>query len=589
MVKSKLRNSPIVTHKQKMKPMLVYAVWTFAIATFASITVFVALNFGNVEKVFAASTFTSTTTGGNWTVGSTWTGGSAPGNWADNTANINGNTTLTSSTTDIKGFTLITLNNGKSLTSGTSSLANNLTLQSVTFNVVNGTFTVYGNLSISSSTLAIMAGTLNVTGTLNINSGATVSVSSGASITAGALSISNNSDAILNNGGIVTINGNVSQGGVVNNNSTGSMQVNGNLTSTGSGSSKLTNSGNLNVEGSITLPNSGKLYNNPGGKILVNTDVVVSGNQNLINGTNVAPPQYADLVVKRNLVSSSSGDVLFDKNSRVMISGNVTDSGDGGTLFIVNNGGQVYVDGSISYTGGGNSITNNNTTNPYGLYVNGTITNSGGGSVTTANKASKSTLQTTNPPFYAWVVSQLGALPIKLIAFKINDIEKDGITLTWATASEENFDRFSIERSNDGNTFQSIAEVKGAGNSKTMLRYSFKDEHPAAGKSYFRLKAIDQDGKFEYSPVLTVDFESSNKLTIYPNPSNGEYINFAINFNPTSDDVISILDLSGSEIVRQQVDEGTGRIVFNTTLKSGAYIVKYTSAQFNHTERMVVR
>jgi hypothetical protein len=595
-MKTRLRQTLNTTQKQKqkIKPFFIVAAWAVSIAMAAGVVVFVALNLGQFEKSIAAppggSTFTSTTTGGNWATGSTWSGGSAPSNWGNNTAVLNGNITLTSSTTAINGFTSITLNNGKTFTSGTSSAANDLSMQSVTLNVVSGSMVIHGNLTVSSSSLTITSGTLTVTGQLNINSGATVTVASGGSLTAASMATSNNSDAILTNNGTVTINGNVSHGGVVNNNSTGTMQINGNLASTGSGSSDYINAGVLNVSGNITLPSSGKLHNNPGGQIMVGNNVTVGGNQNLINGTNVAPPLYADLVIQNNLIASSSGDVLFDKNSRTAIYGDVTDSGDGGTLFTVNNGGQIYVDGNISYSGGGNVITNNNTTNPFGLYVNGTTTNSGGGSTTTANKANKAVMQSTNPTFYNWVASLSDSpLPIKLLYFKVEENTTNGVALNWATAMEENFDKFIVERSQDGKIFEPVTEIAGAGNSKKVLTYSYNDGHPFNGKNYYRLKSVDRDEKFEYSNVLSTDFKGTNSVSLYPNPSNGEFMNYATNFDPEGEDEISVIDLSGAEVIRQRVDENTGRIEFSTPLKAGAYIVKYTSSTFNSKQRLIVK
>jgi hypothetical protein len=593
-MRTSLKQTTTIKQKQKMKPYFIAAIWTISIAAVAGILAFIALNFGHTEKALAGggagATFTSTTTGGNWATGGTWTGGSTPANWANNTAVLNGNISLTSTTTAINGFTSITLNNGKSFTSGTSSIANDLTLQNVTFNVVSGSMTVYGNLALSSTALTITSGNLIVTGTLDINSGSTLTVASGGTVTAASFNTSNNSDAILTNNGNVTINGNVSHGGVITNNSTGTMQINGNLVSTGSGSSLYTNNGILNVTGSMTLPNSGKLQNNPGGQILVANSVTVSSNQNLINGTNVSPPLYADLVIEKNLIQSSSGDVLLQKNSRTAVYGNVTDSGGGGTLLTVSNGGQVYINGNIVYTGGGDIITNSNTTNPWGLYVNGTTTNSGGGSTTTVNKASKAVMQSTNAPFYNWVASLVDSpLPIKLLYFKVEETSASGIALTWATATEENFDRFIVERSQDGKTFESITEIKGAGNSKKVLTYGYKDENPSNGKNYYRLKELDLDEKFEYSNVLSADFQGTNSVTLYPNPSNGEFINYSTNFSPQSDDEITVIDLSGAEVIRQRVDEGTGRIEFNFPLKAGAYIVKYTSSNFNSKQRLIVK
>jgi hypothetical protein len=269
----------------------------------------------------------------------------------------------------------------------------------------------------------------------------------------------------------------------------------------------------------------------------------------------------------------------------------VTDGGSGGTLFTVNNNGQVYVNGNINYSGGGNSITNNNITSPYGLYINGTTTNSGGGSTTTANKANKATLQSTNVPFYTWIAAQSGSpLPVTLLYFKVNEITKDNVQLEWSTASEENSEKFVVERSSTGKAFEPIAEILSAGNSKVILKYSYTDKSPLIGKNYYRLKSVDLDGKFEYSGgVVQADFESAKEFSIYPNPSTGASVNFTMNFEPEEGDVISIIDFSGAEIMHGSIGNLNGQVVFTEPLKTGVYLVKYTSSNFQRIERLVVR
>ncbi len=130
----------------------------------------------------------------------------------------------------------------------------------------------------------------------------------------------------------------------------------------------------------------------------------------------------------------SSGDVTVTRNGRVAVWGNVTSDTSGGAKFQVANGGQVYVDGNMDLKGGGDSITNSNTTNPWGLYVNGsTNVNTGQGATKTSNNANKATLIATNDPFWQWVTGTNAPLPVKLALFKISNTDNSGITLTWTT------------------------------------------------------------------------------------------------------------------------------------------------------------
>ncbi len=115
-------------------------------------------------------------------------------------------------------------------------------------------------------------------------------------------------------------------------------------------------------------------------------------------------------------------------------------------------------------------------------------------------------------------------LPVELLYFDAIK-ENDYVLLEWETASEKDNDYFQIERSEDGITFDTIGKVSGAGNSKVNTSYSFKDVETLEAKTYYRLKQVDFDGDFEYSPVVSVGGQNmNNKLELYPNPAN-DFIN----------------------------------------------------------------
>lgn len=133
-------------------------------------------------------------------------------------------------------------------------------------------------------------------------------------------------------------------------------------------------------------------------------------------------------------------------------------------------------------------------------------------------------------------------LPIELNYFKATPLEQD-VLITWQTASEKNNDYFTIERSQNGVDYTAIAELKGAGNSTTTLNYSFKDETPLNGTSYYRLKQTDFDLRSKTYDAKAVKLNlSSIALKFYPNPTR-DYVyieNIDVeNFN------ISVLNISG--------------------------------------------
>ncbi len=108
-------------------------------------------------------------------------------------------------------------------------------------------------------------------------------------------------------------------------------------------------------------------------------------------------------------------------------------------------------------------------------------------------------------------------LPVQLLEFSAKP-EKNRVLLNWSTSTERNNKVFEIERSLDGISYQKVGSVNGIGNSNTIQRYHFTDYPGAANQYFYRLKQIDTDGRFKYSPVRKVQYNAVPLLTILPNP-----------------------------------------------------------------------
>jgi hypothetical protein len=97
-------------------------------------------------------------------------------------------------------------------------------------------------------------------------------------------------------------------------------------------------------------------------------------------------------------------------------------------------------------------------------------------------------------------------LPITLQNFGGSPIASNGnkvMRLTWETVSEQNSLRFDIMRSTDnGYTFYKIGQVAAAGNSNSLLYYSFTDPYYLLGQNLYKLSMVDIDGTCESSPII---------------------------------------------------------------------------------------
>jgi hypothetical protein len=151
------------------------------------------------------------------------------------------------------------------------------------------------------------------------------------------------------------------------------------------------------------------------------------------------------------------------------------------------------------------------------------------------------------------------------------------IELDWSTASEINFHYFVIEHSIDGRNFDSLGVVFGTGNSKALLKYSFSDLSPLIGKNYYRLRSVDHDFTFEYSPLVGAEFKGKKNVVVYPNPTVTGGINVRMNFSPQEGDRIEIYNNLGLKLMEYPVADYENALQFNNSIKQGSYLLRYVS------------
>jgi len=118
-----------------------------------------------------------------------------------------------------------------------------------------------------------------------------------------------------------------------------------------------------------------------------------------------------------------------------------------------------------------------------------------------------------------------GILPVELLSFTaIPDVDNKRVELFWSTAVERDNKGFELQRrSEDSETFESIAWVDGAGNSNSLSSYETYDQNIQLGTTYYyRLRQMDIDGKEQYSDVVSARLiKDITGIQLYPNPTPG--------------------------------------------------------------------
>jgi len=215
----------------------------------------------------------------------------------------------------------------------------------------------------------------------------------------------------------------------------------------------------------------------------------------------------------------------------------------------------------------------NGTTNSWDDYMPGTATSTG------ANISAVATLPSAE--LFTWwtLVDNRFILPIELTAF--NAIcDGNTVKLNWQTASESNNNYFEIERSSDAVNFTSVLKVNSQNsNSTTTLNYNAIDNEPINGKSYYRLKQVDFDGKFSYSSIVvlncTANISTPASVAIYPNPVTD---NLSVNIKGLSGKKrLMIYDVIGQEMSSKIIgstDANVQEMIDVSSLAKASYILR---------------
>jgi len=192
-------------------------------------------------------------------------------------------------------------------------------------------------------------------------------------------------------------------------------------------------------------------------------------------------------------------------------------------------------------------------------------------------------------------------LPVELISFSaVQDpvIENpDKVTVTWATSSEVNADRFEIERAVGNENFKSnrfakIGTVPASNGHSGIKTYQLSDdESHKAGIYYYRLKMVDHDGRSEYSASRSVSFDRLADWVTYPNPSRGS---FEVQFQATAGAVIylTVSDLKGNLVFQHTVSAHGSRQkqridLSDPRFKAGVYVVEVISQDYKKVFRVL--
>ncbi len=424
----------------------------------------------------ATNKISSTPTGGNWDSGSSWVGGSIPASNID-VEIVAGASVILSSNTNRTARTIVNGNlicgNFNISGSGNFILGANATLQ-------------IGSASGISSSGAI--GNIQVTGSRTFNQFANyVYNGSSAQVTGNGLP-SSIKNLTINNSAGVSLSSNILVSGTLN-------LITGNL---------ITNSNSLSLGTSIT--NLGTLLISTG-RVVGNFNRWISNSSSILFPVGTSSSKYTPVTLSNVVGNGTFSVVAVPGIHPTILNPNFLQM-----YWKLTNGGVTSADITFNYL----DVDVVGDENLYSLfkYDGNWLPYSPINLNTTANTVNITGVSS----FSDWTLGIDHPLPVELKSFSATIIGST-VKLNWNTATEVNNYGFEIERAVISNvernlSWEKIGFLSGNGNSNSPKSYSFMDDKVSVGKYSYRLKQIDNDGQYEYSKVINVDFNEVIKFEL---------------------------------------------------------------------------
>lgn len=172
--------------------------------------------------------------------------------------------------------------------------------------------------------------------------------------------------------------------------------------------------------------------------------------------------------------------------------------------------------------------------------------------------------------------SRSDATPALLMGFS-GTINNNEAQLSWIMENETNSKWFVIERSVNGNNFDSIGVVIGLNNAHES-DYTYTDTRTLSGNNYYRIRLVNRDGDIKYSKVIALNSTAAAtaRLQVFPNPASA-VVNYTLTSQVSDEVTVQVYNLAGVVVMSRQQQLSAGinqQTLAIATLKSGNYFLK---------------
>jgi hypothetical protein len=185
--------------------------------------------------------------------------------------------------------------------------------------------------------------------------------------------------------------------------------------------------------------------------------------------------------------------------------------------------------------------------------------------------------------------------PLPVLFNDVRAFEKNGgIQIEWSNLTERDLIEYVVERSVNGRDFIDYTSIAPKSNQNDKAEYTEFDAAPSNGSNFYRIRVLEQGGKYIYSKVLRVDIGGSKKgFSIYPNPVIGKQVNLSLTGVKQGTYNIRVVTTTGQDVYHKsiitQASGITQTLVLPTTLKPGVYNLLVSGEGYSQNQLFIVQ
>jgi hypothetical protein len=175
----------------------------------------------------------------------------------------------------------------------------------------------------------------------------------------------------------------------------------------------------------------------------------------------------------------------------------------------------------------------------------------------------------------------MGPLPADLLSFDAMLTKNKEAALTWTVSTESNARGYELQRSKDGGLFEK-AGFLAARNQQGQQTYHFIDREPLYGKSYYRLRMVDNDGRSKTSATRAIENTqlALQLLSVAPNPVQSS-LQVRLYAPGRTKAEIKVINAGGQTVLRKMYDMQEGYYLDQVdagSLAPGNYFLQVSTA-----------